>query len=45
MQTSNVLVFALYPAAAVMAGGMIALRRRMKPDLISAAQHFTPRKP
>ncbi|MDZ4141555.1 MAG: ZIP family metal transporter [Methylotenera sp.] len=41
MQTAqSVIVFALYPAAAVMAGGGIALWRTMPPRLISAVQHF-----
>lgn len=41
MQTAqSVIVFALYPAAAVVAGGAIALWRTMQPRLISAVQHF-----
>lgn len=41
MQTAqSVIVFALYPAVAVMAGGAIALWRNMQPRLISAVQHF-----
>ena len=36
----SVILFALYPAAAVMAGGAIALWRTMPPRLISAVQHF-----
>ncbi len=41
MQTAqSVIFFALYPAAAVMAGGVIALWRTMQPRLISAVQHF-----
>lgn len=38
--TQGILVFALYPAIAVMAGGVAALWRPMKPALISAIQHF-----
>lgn len=41
MQTAqSVIGFALYPAAAVLLGGVIALWRRMQPRLISAVQHF-----
>lgn len=41
MQTAqSVILLALYPSAAVMAGGAIALWRTMPPKLISAAQHF-----
>lgn len=41
MQTAqSVIVFALYPAAAIMAGGAIALWRTMPPRLISAVQHI-----
>jgi zinc transporter, ZIP family len=41
MQTAqSVIIFALYPAAAVLLGGVIALWRRMQPRLISAVQHF-----
>lgn len=41
MQTAqSVIVYALYPAVAVMAGGAIALWRTMPPRLISAVQHF-----
>jgi len=42
MQTSllAVLLFALYPAIAVIAGGGIALWRPLKPALVSAIQHF-----
>jgi hypothetical protein len=39
MQTSQgVLAFAIYPAIAVLAGGVVALWRTMKPGLISAVQ-------
>ena len=38
--TQSILVFALYPAIAVMAGGVVALWRPMKPALISGIQHF-----
>lgn len=41
MQVSqNVIFFALYPAAAVMIGGAIAIWRTMQPSLVSAVQHF-----
>ncbi|MFA6180348.1 MAG: ZIP family metal transporter [Candidatus Methylopumilus sp.] len=41
MQTAqSVIVFALYPAVAVMTGGAIALWRTMQPRLISGVQHF-----
>ncbi len=41
MQTAqSVIIFALYPAAAVMLGGLIAIWRTMSPKLISAVQHF-----
>jgi zinc transporter, ZIP family len=41
MQTSQgILVFALYPAMAVLAGSAVALWRPMKPALISGLQHF-----
>ena len=41
MQTSQaILVFALYPALAVLAGSAVALWRPMKPALISGLQHF-----
>lgn len=36
----SVIIFALYPAAAVMLGGLIAIWRTMSPRLISAVQHF-----
>ena len=38
--TQDILVFALYPAIAVMVGGVVALWRPMKPALISGIQHF-----
>ena len=41
MQTGQeVIFFALYPAAAVLLGGLITLWRTMQPRLISAVQHF-----
>ena len=36
----GILVFALFPAIAMMAGGVVALWRPMKPALISGIQHF-----
>lgn len=36
----SVIIFALYPAAAVMLGGLIAIWRTMSPKLLSAVQHF-----
>lgn len=38
--SQGVLVFALYPAIAVVVGGVVTLWRPMKPGLISATQHF-----
>lgn len=36
----SVIIFALYPAAAIMLGSLIAMWRTMSPKLISAVQHF-----
>lgn len=36
----SVIIFVLYPAAAIMLGGFIAMWRTMSPRLISAVQHF-----
>ncbi|SJM90959.1 ZIP family metal transporter [Crenothrix polyspora] len=38
--TLNILGFALYPAMAIMMGGVVALWRPMKPSVISGLQHF-----
>jgi ZIP family zinc transporter len=38
--TLNILVYAFYPALAVIAGGLIALWRPLKPNIVSAIQHF-----
>ena len=38
--TLNILGFALYPAMAIVIGGVVALWRPMKPSVISGLQHF-----
>lgn len=38
--TLNILGFALYPAMAIMIGGVLALWRPMKSSVISGLQHF-----
>lgn len=40
LATQNVILYSLYPAAAVMVGGVIALWRTLSPSTISSVQHF-----